>query len=213
MTDSKQRRVASLEALILHPSTGEHERAAAVGRWEAITGQKWTGKKHNPYGNHEKAHSNPSGGQQRQQQQTYRQQTRNGMNWDDFADQFRRAAGGFGGFGGFGDDDDDSFAGFAEQARQRANQRAKDYDFSHNTCTQKQYEYVKAISDFFRWKCPDRNNMEFEEAQDFLNRYSELFKMFSPYGRNFSNLKKLFEAFGIDWNQTRRTFKWKAFHE
>ena len=206
MTESQQRRLASLEALILHQSTGEHERNAAIGRWEAITGQKWTGKAKS---------SNPSGGQRQQQQQRKAQGNYGGMNWDDFAENFRRASqgGGFGGFGGFGDDDDDSFAGFASQARQRANQRAKDYDFGHNTCTQKQYDYVKSISDFFRWKCPDRNNMEFEEAQDFLNRYSELFKMFSPYGRNFSNLKKLFEAFGIDWNQTKRTFKWKAFHE
>jgi len=163
MTDSKARRVASLEALILHPSTGEHERNASIGRWEAITGQKWTGKQWSK--------SNPSGGQQRQQGQ-------------------RTAQGNYG-----------------------RGTSYKDYDFSRNTCTQKQYDYVKSISDFFRWKCPRHEDMEFEEAQDFLNRYSELFKMFSPYGRNFSNLKKLFEAFGIDWNQTKRTFKWKAFHE
>lgn len=204
--DRKQRVIDSLESLILHPSTGEHERNAGIGRWEAITGRKWTGKKANAYANHEKSYSNPSGGQKR------KAGGNSGMDYDDFADAFRRAAngGGFGGFGGFNSDfSDDPF----KQARQRADKRSKEYDFGNNECTDKQYDYVKSISDFFRWKCPDRHRVEFDEAQDFLNRYADLFKMFSPYSRNFSQLKKLFEAFGIDWSMTKRTFKWRAFHE
>jgi len=199
----------------LHTSTNPNERQAAIGRWEAITGEKWTGKP--------KYTSNPnasrSSNNSRQQQQ---RSSSGGMNWDDFADAFRKAGfGGFGGgFGGF-DDDDNSYADPRTQRGRQRNQQRDDpnwgrrgyYDFSHNECTQKQYEFVKSISDFFRWKCPERHQVEFEEAQDFLNRYAELFKAFSPYSRNFKTLKALFEAFGIDWSQTKRTFKWKAFHE
>jgi len=210
MTDSKQRRLESLATLIKHQSTGENERNAAIGRWEAIAGRKWA----------DNVKSNPSGGQQKQQQQRKTNNTKSA--WEDFEENIRRSGfGGFGGFSGFGgydytthfdektEDDTGSYAGFGFGR----DKYGREQDFGHSTCTQKQYDYVKSISDFFRWKCPDRDHMEFEEAQDFLDKHSELFKMFSPYGRNFSNLKKLFEAFGINWNQTKRTFLWKAFHE
>jgi len=204
MEDSKLRRLSSLESLINHSSTGENEKNVAIGRWEAISGQKWTGKSYQQ--------GNPSGGRRTASTSS------NTKDWDDFADAFRRSGfGGFNGFsGGFGFDDDvdaDSFAGFAGAARQRADRNARQYDYSKNYCTQKQYDYVKAISDFFRWKCPVREDIEFEEAQDFLNRYSDIFKMFYANTRNFSNLKRVFEALGVNWSQTCRTFKWKAFHE
>jgi len=219
--DSKRRRLESLETLIMHTSTNPNERQAAVGRWEAMTGEKWTGRP--KYADNPNASRSTNNQQQRQRPSS----GGGGFKYSDFEEAFRRATGsGFGGFngfsgGGFGgfNDDEDSYQDPRTSRRQQ--QKREDpnwgkrgyYDFSHNECTDKQYEFVKSISDFFRWKCPSRHKVEFEEAQDFLNRYAELFKAFSPYSRNFSTLKSLFEALGIDWNQTKRTFKWRAFHE
>ena len=102
-----------------------------------------------------------------------------------------------------------------ESQRRQQQQQSKSnwsYDFGGG-CTEKQYEYIKSICEFFRWKCPQRHEIEFDEAKDFLNKYAEIFQMFTPRTRNFRNLKIIFESLGVDWNSTSRTFKWRAFGE
>lgn len=211
MNENKQRRLASLEALILHVSTNPNERKAAIERWEAIAGEKWTGKP--------KYADNPNTSRSTNQRQS---SGGSGFKYSDFEEAFKRATGrGFNGFGGFTDEYYSNDRYYSDSGQRRQQQHRDDpswgkrggYDFSHNECTEKQYEFVKNISDFFRWRCPKQHEVEFEEAQDFLNKYAPLFKAFVPYNRDFTTLKSLFEALGINWNQTKRTFKWKAFHE
>jgi hypothetical protein len=183
--DSKARRLESLETLILHSSTNPNERQAAIGRWEKMSGEKWTGKP-------------------KQVNKTRR---------PTYADTS-------------GDYSDASSIDLEELLRRMAARRKTNFssdfssgkysqyqNYSQNTCTEKQYDFIKSISDFFRWKCPEQRLITFEEAQDFLNRYADLFKSFTTYSRNFNTLKALFEAFGINWSDTKRTFKWKAFGE
>lgn len=202
MDDVKTRRLKSLESMILHASTNPNERQAAIGRWEAISGEKWTGKakattasasnntkKSNDGWSDFYADFNKYTQQKQQQQQSYYQNF-------DRSDWFKNAK------------------ERAQQQQQRQQGFNKQYDYSKDECTQKQWEYVKSISDFFRWKCPNRDKMGFQEATDFLNSYSKIFKSFNPATRSYDVLVSLFAAMGVDFKtETKRTWKWKAFGE
>lgn len=203
MNERQGRILESIENMILHPSTPDNEKQAAIGRWEAITGEKWTG---NPKTRSAAAASNSSGANSRS------------TNYNPWEDIFKKA--GFGNYGDWSSNTNPFNSGYTYETHQYQKQQTKQkqskanwsYDFGGG-CTEKQYEYIKSICNFFRWKCPQRHEIEFDEAKEFLNQYAEMFQMFTFKSRNFSNLKKLFEAFGIDWNQTKRTFKWKAYGE
>lgn len=190
MTDRQRRVLESIENLITHPNTPDNEKKAAIGRWETITGEKWSG---NP-----KTRSSASSASSGAHNNSGANNNRDAW-WEDI---FRNAYT----HGSY----EDTFKNRKQQQQQNKNNW--NYDFGGG-CTQKQYEYIKSISNFFRWKCPQRHEIEFDEAKEFLNEYAELFQMFLSRTRNFTNLKKLFEALGIDWSQTKRTFKWKIYGE
>lgn len=199
MEDRQRRVLESIEKLILHPNTSEHEKNAGINRWEHITEKTWTGRRSSTSTSSGAGNQrNSKGGFDAEDfwkgfQQQQKQQSKNNSATDDGSWSF----------------DERSFYGYKQKQQSKSNWS---YDFGGG-CTESQYNYVKSICDFFRWKCPQRHEIEFDEAKEFLNKYSELFNMINYRQRNFSNLKKLFDALGIDWSQTKRTWKWKSYGE